>query len=67
MSDTKIEITAIITRISSGEVKLTSISFKMIPEHEDFDKLGFRAAFDEFEGAVLERASKRPFSYPNST
>jgi hypothetical protein len=26
----------------------------MIPDYVDFDKLGFRAAFYEFEGAVLE-------------
>jgi hypothetical protein len=49
-----IEITAKIIKISSGKVKLTSTSSKMIPECEDFDKLGFQAAFDEYEGAVLE-------------
>jgi hypothetical protein len=41
-----------------GNIETTVESSSEIPSYEDFDKLGFRAAFHEFEGAVLETSRK---------
>ena len=53
MSKQKLTIIAKIED-DDGNVKTTVESSSEIPSYEDFDKLGFRAAFHEFEGAVLE-------------
>ena len=58
MSDDLIIIIAKVVDRKTGKEKFTSISSKGIPDYEDFDKLGFRAAFHEYEGAVLEAREK---------
>ena len=53
MATKTIEIT---TRIldENGKEEITVTSSKAIPDYDDFDKLGFREAFHQLEGAVLE-------------
>jgi hypothetical protein len=53
MSDTVITLTATI-KDKNGEEKVTVTSSKAIPDTDDFEKHGFRQAFHELEGAILE-------------
>ena len=57
MSDKIIEIVATI-KDKNGVVTTTVTSSKEIPSFDDFDKLGFRTAFHELEGAVLETSKE---------
>jgi hypothetical protein len=53
MSDKFIEVTIKIKN-KNGQEEINVTSSKDIPDYDDFDKLGFREAFHELEGAILE-------------
>jgi hypothetical protein len=53
MSDLTIKHTVQIIN-KNGEEIISASSSKAIPNYDDFEKLGFRAAFHELEGAILE-------------
>jgi hypothetical protein len=42
----------------NGEEEMTATSSSPIPDYKDFDNLGFRLAFDELEGSVLQASNE---------